>query len=80
MSDGGKGSSPRPFSVSLDEFGERHETIFGKKPPKVPYVYVPPTLKEIDDSRAEDEEFERIRKEFDEKVIMKNEYYDLDSE
>lgn len=74
MSDGGKGSSPRPFSVSIDDFGNRHETIFGKKPPKVPYVYVPPTPKEIDDARAEDEEFKRIAKEFDEKVIMKPDF------
>jgi hypothetical protein len=42
MSHGGKGDTPRPLSVSQKEFNERHETIFGKKPPKVPYVYVPP--------------------------------------
>jgi hypothetical protein len=27
----GKGSSPRPFSVSQEEFGNRYDTIFGKK-------------------------------------------------
>lgn len=27
----GKGSSPRPFSVSKDEYDNRFETIFGKK-------------------------------------------------
>lgn len=27
----GKGSSPRPFSVSQTEFGNRYDTIFGKK-------------------------------------------------
>jgi hypothetical protein len=27
----GKGSSPRPFSVSQAEFGDRFDTIFGKK-------------------------------------------------
>jgi hypothetical protein len=43
MSHGGKGDSPRPFSVSQDEFNGRHEAIFGKKPTKVPYVYVPVT-------------------------------------
>lgn len=43
MSHGGKGDSPRPFSVSQDEFNDRHEAIFGKKPPRVPYVYVPAT-------------------------------------
>ena len=47
MSHGGKGDTPRPFSVTPEEFGNNHETIFGKKPPKVPYVYVPPE-KEFD--------------------------------
>ena len=31
MSDGGKGSRPRPFSVSQQEFDNRWDTIFGKK-------------------------------------------------
>ena len=31
MSDGGKGSKPRPYSVSQEEFDNRWETIFGKK-------------------------------------------------
>lgn len=31
MSDGGKGSRPRPFSVSQEEFDNRWENIFGKK-------------------------------------------------
>lgn len=30
MSDGGKGSSPRPFSVSQYEFANNFEQIFGK--------------------------------------------------
>jgi hypothetical protein len=38
----GKGSRPRPFSVTQKEFGERLEGIFGKKPPKEQYV--PPPL------------------------------------
>ena len=42
MSDGGKGSKPRPFSVSQQEYGEKLEAIFGKKPPRVPYVYQEP--------------------------------------
>ena len=33
MSDGGKGSAPRPFSVSKDEYDNRFEAIFGKKKP-----------------------------------------------
>jgi hypothetical protein len=55
MSDGGKGSKPRPLSVSQEEFGDRFDTIFGKK-------------KKTDAEK------------FDEKVVMKNEYFDLDSE
>jgi hypothetical protein len=34
MSDGGKGSSPRPFSVSQEEFANSFEKIFGKKEKK----------------------------------------------
>lgn len=30
MGDGGKGSSPRPFSVSQEEFDNRWDTIFKK--------------------------------------------------
>lgn len=31
MSDGGKGSAPRPFSVSQEEFSNNFDKIFGKK-------------------------------------------------
>lgn len=31
MGDGGKGSRPRPFSVSQQEFDNRWDAIFGKK-------------------------------------------------
>lgn len=31
MSDGGKGSSPRPYSVSQDEFANNWDRIFKKK-------------------------------------------------
>ena len=31
MGDGGKGSKPRPFSVSQEEFANSFEKIFGKK-------------------------------------------------
>ena len=48
MSDGGKGSVPRPFSVSKKEFDNRWDTIFSKSP------------KEIDDAKAEDEAFKLI--------------------
>ena len=31
QSDGGKGSSPRPFSISEEEYAQKWERIFGKK-------------------------------------------------
>jgi hypothetical protein len=31
MSDGGKGSSPRPYSVPKDQFDKNWEQVFGKK-------------------------------------------------
>ena len=31
MGDGGKGSSPRPFSIPKDDYNKRFEEIFGKK-------------------------------------------------
>jgi hypothetical protein len=31
MSDGGKGDSPRPFSVPLNKFDANWDAIFGKK-------------------------------------------------
>ena len=51
MSDGGKGSSPRPFSVSNETFNSNWELAFGKKDPRV-----------IDDAKAEDEAFELVEK------------------
>ena len=37
-----KGSRPRASTVSPEELAQRHESIFGKKPPKERYV--PPPL------------------------------------
>jgi Zn finger protein HypA/HybF involved in hydrogenase expression len=33
MSDGGKGSAPRPFSVTQEEYDNRWDTIFGRDKP-----------------------------------------------
>ena len=49
MSDGGKGSSPRPFSVSQETFASNYDKIFRK-----------PSLKELEDEQFEQEEFDRI--------------------
>ena len=73
MSDGGKGSSPRPFIVSQKTFGDNYDAIFRK-----------PSPKEIEDDRLEQEEFDRIleqnrkrtRREFDKNVIMKPEFFE----
>jgi hypothetical protein len=46
MSDGGKGSNPRPYSVPLEVAHANHEAIFGKKEPKPRWV--PPPLPDFD--------------------------------
>ena len=51
MSDGGKGSNPRPFSVSNETYGDNFDAIFRKKTPQ-----------EIDDAKAEDEAFGELNK------------------
>lgn len=51
MSDGGKGSSPRPFSVDQKTYEDNWNKIFGNKTPK-----------EVDDAKAEDEAFEILEK------------------
>jgi len=48
MSDGGKGSDPRPLSISKEEFDNRWDNIFKKSP------------QEIDDAKNEDQEFKII--------------------
>jgi hypothetical protein len=48
MSDAGKGSNPRPFSVSQKEYADNYDRIFRKSP------------KEIEDAMAEDEAFKII--------------------
>ena len=49
MSDGGKGSSPRPFSVTQDAYAKNFDAIFRKKTPQ-----------ELDDEAAEKEAFDKI--------------------
>jgi hypothetical protein len=50
MSDSGKGSSPRPFSVSNEEYANRWDAIFGRD------------QRVIEDAKNEDEAFEAIMK------------------
>lgn len=49
MSDGGKGSSPRPFSVTQDDYAKNFDAIFRK-----------PTPQQLDDEAAEKEAFDKI--------------------
>lgn len=78
MSDGGKGSSPRPFSVDLKTFDNNWNNIFKKKKKteaekqaeaflKNEYYDFDP--KEIDDAKAEDEAFALIEKQKREKAL-----------
>jgi hypothetical protein len=55
MSDGGKGSKPRPFSVTQEQYDNRWNMIFQR------------------DQKTEAQKF-------DEKVVMKNEYFELDED
>lgn len=50
MSDGGKGSSPRPYSVPREQFDKNWDKIFKKGP------------REIEDAKNEDEAFKQIEK------------------
>jgi len=45
----GKGSSPRPFSVSQDEFAKNFDAIFRKPDPRT-----------VEEQQNEDQEFERL--------------------
>jgi hypothetical protein len=49
MSDGGKGSSARPYSISREQYSNNWDAIF-KKDQRV-----------IEDQKNEDEEFDRIK-------------------
>lgn len=43
-----KGSGRRPADVPLDQVDNNYEAIFGKRPPKEPYVYKPITTYDRD--------------------------------
>ena len=56
MSDGGKGSSPRPYSVDQKTYSANWDRIFKKKTPQ-----------EIEDEQAEKEAFEFAQKLYENK-------------
>lgn len=51
MSDGGKGSAPRPYSVDQKTFGNNWDAIFGKKKPDY----------EPDDGPLTDDQLQQIK-------------------
>jgi hypothetical protein len=51
MGDGGKGSSPRPYSVDQETFADNWDKIFKKKKP------------DVEDGYEQEERLERIAKE-----------------
>lgn len=60
-----KGSRPRPYSVSQDQFGTNYNAIFEKKDRRV-----------VEDAQLEDEEFQRIKNtQIQEKVNINNTLY-----
>ena len=63
----GKGSAPRPFSVSNEEYKNRWDAIFGRD------------LKVIEDQQNEDEAFNSISKKsvIDNTGTDKDEFYDI---
>ena len=65
MSAGGKGSSPRPFSVSYETYSNNYDNIFRK-----------PSQKEIEDEKVELEENERHKASLD-ALIHENERLSL---
>ena len=53
MSDGGKGSSPRPLSVSNQEYAERWDAIFGREKREKAldeYIKVSQEIQSVDDT------------------------------
>lgn len=40
MPDGGKGDTPRPLGVSMEEFDKNFDAIFGKKKEKEPIPFM----------------------------------------
>jgi hypothetical protein len=63
----GKGSIPRPFSVTNEEYQKRWDAIFQRD------------IKEIEDQQNEDEAFDAIskKKNFDNTGTDKDEFYDV---
>jgi hypothetical protein len=48
MRDGGKGDTPRPLGVPMEQFDRNFEAIFGKKEKKTEPIPVPTTGEEDD--------------------------------
>lgn len=64
MSDGGKGSAPRPFSVSQEEYDTRWDVIFGRD--KLSKEQEDDLKKYINDLKDFNEEIQKQAKEYNE--------------
>lgn len=64
MSDGGKGSAPRPFSVSQEEYDSRWDVIFGRD--KLSKEQEDDLKKYINDLKDFNEEIQKQAKEYNE--------------
>jgi len=53
-SDGGKGSSPRPFSVSQDEYNKRWDAIFQRDEVTVRDLETEETTEEVEEHEEDD--------------------------
>ena len=83
-----KGSRPRPYSISLDKFADNWDNIFKKDKSMTPSIEImkkgtcgcgrSPTGDCIGWHGLSEDEFQiklKEYREFDEKVIIKNEFY-----
>jgi hypothetical protein len=68
MSDGGKGSSPRPFSIANDEYSKRWDAIFSRD------------LREEEDQKIEDEAFNAVIRKNEYYDVLSTEDSLIDSE
>jgi hypothetical protein len=68
MSNGGKGSSPRPFSIANDEYSKRWDAIFSRD------------LREEEDQKIEDEAFNAVIRKNEYYDVLSTEDSLIDSE
>jgi hypothetical protein len=60
MSDGGKGSAPRPFSISQAEWDDRYSAIFSKNKKTQPQESETPSL-DVEDHNSPRDQSDSLR-------------------